>query len=42
MSNFNILSIDGGGLRGIVPLLILQQIEKRTGKRVHELFDMIA
>jgi patatin-like phospholipase/acyl hydrolase len=42
MSKFNILSIDGGGLRGIVPLRILQELERRTGKRVHQLFDMMA
>lgn len=36
-----ILSIDGGGLRGIAPLLILKQIEIKTGKRIHELFDII-
>ncbi len=36
-----VLSIDGGGLRGIVPLLILKQIEKETGKRIHELFDLV-
>jgi patatin-like phospholipase/acyl hydrolase len=39
---FRILSIDGGGLRGIIPVMILQEIEKRTGKRIHELFDLIA
>jgi uncharacterized protein len=42
MSKFRILCIDGGGLRGIVPLDILKEIEKRSGKRVHELFDMMA
>ncbi len=41
MPKFRILSIDGGGLRGIVPLIILREIEKRTGKRAHELFDMM-
>jgi patatin-like phospholipase/acyl hydrolase len=39
---FNILSLDGGGLRGIIPVLVLREIEKRTGKRIHELFDLIA
>ena len=41
MQKYRILSIDGGGLRGIVPLLILSEIEKRTGKKIHELFDML-
>jgi patatin-like phospholipase/acyl hydrolase len=37
-----VLSIDGGGIRGIIPALILAEIEKRTGKRISELFDLIA
>jgi len=39
---FRILSIDGGGLRGIIPVLVLMEIEKRTGKRIHEMFDLVA
>lgn len=38
---FRILSIDGGGLRGIVPLMILKKIEEEQGKRIYELFDMV-
>jgi len=37
-----ILSIDGGGIRGIVPAIWLASMEQRTGKRVCELFDLIA
>ena len=36
-----ILSLDGGGLRGIIPLLILKEIEMVQGRRIHELFDVI-
>lgn len=39
---FKILSIDGGGIRGILPGMILAQIEKRTQKPICELFDFIA
>lgn len=37
-----VLSIDGGGIKGIVPAMILAEIEERTGKRICELFDFIA
>ena len=37
-----ILSIDGGGIRGIIPAMILAQIENRTGLPVYRLFDMVA
>ncbi len=36
-----ILSIDGGGIRGIVPAVVLAEIERRTGKRIADMFDMI-
>lgn len=39
---FKILTIDGGGVRGIIPARILQYIEERTQKPIFELFDMIA
>jgi len=37
-----ILSIDGGGVRGIIPLSCLIQLEAREGKTCREMFDMIA
>ena len=37
-----ILAIDGGGIRGIIPALILAEIEERTGQQACELFDFIA
>lgn len=37
-----VLAIDGGGIRGIVPAMILAEIEKKTGKRIYQLFDLIA
>ena len=37
-----ILSIDGGGIRGIIPALVMATIEERTGRRAAELFDFFA
>jgi hypothetical protein len=37
-----ILSIDGGGIRGIIPLACLIQLEKREGKSAAKIFDMVA
>jgi patatin-like phospholipase/acyl hydrolase len=37
-----ILSIDGGGIRGLIPALVPAEIEKRTGRAVAECFDLIA
>ena len=36
-----ILCLDGGGVRGLVQIEILRQIEKRTGKKITDLFDWI-
>jgi patatin-like phospholipase/acyl hydrolase len=38
----SILSIDGGGIRGIIPATFLMEFEKRTGRPICELFDLIA
>jgi patatin-like phospholipase/acyl hydrolase len=37
-----ILAIDGGGIRGLIPALVLAELERRTGRRVADLFDLVA
>ncbi|HLM09110.1 MAG TPA: CBASS cGAMP-activated phospholipase [Thermoleophilaceae bacterium] len=37
-----VLAIDGGGIRGLIPALVLAEVERRAGRRVFEMFDMIA
>lgn len=39
--SFHILSIDGGGVRGIIPARILQSLEESSGKPICDLFDLI-
>jgi len=39
---FRILSIDGGGIRGMIPALVLQEIERVAGRPISGLFDLIA
>ncbi|KAE7995461.1 hypothetical protein FH972_000250 [Carpinus fangiana] len=36
-----ILSMDGGGMKGLATVQILKEIEKGTGKQIHEMFDLI-
>ncbi|WP_051324224.1 patatin-like phospholipase family protein [Candidatus Solirubrobacter pratensis] len=36
------LSIDGGGIRGLIPALVLAEIERRTGRSVASMVDLIA
>jgi hypothetical protein len=37
-----ILSVDGGGVRGIIPLACLVRLESQRGKPCREIFDMVA
>lgn len=37
-----LLSLDGGGVRGLMQLYILAELERRTGKSIPEMFDGIA
>ena len=37
-----VLSIDGGGIRGLIPALVLTELERRSGRHIFELFDLIA
>jgi patatin-like phospholipase/acyl hydrolase len=39
---FRILAIDGGGIRGIIPALLLATLEDQTKRPICELFDLIA
>lgn len=36
------LAIDGGGIRGLIPTIVLAEIERRTGRGIASLFDLIA
>ncbi|KAL4201106.1 hypothetical protein AMTRI_Chr02g256950 [Amborella trichopoda] len=36
-----ILAMDGGGMKGLATVQMLKQIEQGTGKRIHEMFDLI-
>jgi len=42
MSSINILSIDGGGVRGIIVTQILSRIEKEFGISIYNYFDVFA
>lgn len=39
---FKILSIDGGGIRGVIPARFMAEIERRTGQPISQIFDLIA
>ncbi|MBO9533853.1 MAG: patatin-like phospholipase family protein [Solirubrobacteraceae bacterium] len=37
-----VLAIDGGGIRGMLPGVVLAELERLTGRPTHQLFDLIA
>ena len=37
-----VLTVDGGGIRGLIPALFVAEIERRCGKPVQQLCDVIA
>jgi patatin-like phospholipase/acyl hydrolase len=37
-----VLAVDGGGIRGLIPALVLAEIERRTGRAISSLFDLVA
>ena len=39
---FKVLAVDGGGIRGIIPALVLAEIEARTTRPISDLFDLFA
>lgn len=38
---FRVLALDGGGIRGVLPALLLQELERRSGHTIPELFDLV-
>ena len=37
-----VLSVDGGGIRGIIPAIVLSELQKRIGKDLWQVFDLMA
>lgn len=42
MTVIKALSLDGGGIRGIIPAMVLAKIEELAGEPIHRLFDLVA
>ena len=42
MPRFRMLSIDGGGIRGLIPALVLEELERRLERPLYSVFDVIA
>jgi predicted acylesterase/phospholipase RssA len=39
-TKFNVLCLDGGGMKGMAQIEFLRQLERATGKPIYELFDL--
>ncbi|NEN94892.1 MAG: hypothetical protein F6K50_04945 [Moorea sp. SIO3I7] len=39
---YKILSLDGGGFRGVISARIIQKFEEKLDKPLHEYFDLVA
>jgi patatin-like phospholipase/acyl hydrolase len=39
--SFKILSLDGGGIRGVIPAMVLAELETRLGRPIADAFDLI-
>ena len=40
-AEYRVLFLDGGGIRGLVQIEVLMELERRTGRKITELFDWI-
>jgi predicted acylesterase/phospholipase RssA len=41
-TKFSLLAVDGGGIRGVIPARVLQEIEGHFDRPICELFDLVA
>jgi uncharacterized protein len=41
-TRFSLLAVDGGGIRGIIPARVLQEIERHFQRPICDLFDLVA
>lgn len=42
MQPIKVLAVDGGGIRGIIPAVILSEIQKRLGGDLYKFFDLVS
>jgi predicted acylesterase/phospholipase RssA len=41
-TKFSLLAVDGGGIRGVIPARVLQEIERHFRRPICDLFDLVA